>query len=74
MNKIPKGNNRKKIALKINKKSNKESVCGKMKIKNLSNKKIIRGFGQDITNISRIKENNYLQKKSSSCNNKVSKN
>ena len=72
MNKIPKGNNKKINSLKINKKSNKESICGKMKIKILSNKKIIRTFGQDITNLPRIKENNSLPKKSSSRNDKVS--
>ena len=72
MNKIPKGNNKKINSLKINKKLNKESICGKMKIKILSNKKIIRTFGQDISNLPRIKENNSLPKKSSSCNNKVS--
>lgn len=72
MNKIPKGNNKKLISLKINKKSNKESVSGKMKTKILSNKTIIRTFGQDITNISKNKENNLIPKKSSSCNDKVS--
>ena len=70
MNKIPRGNNKKLISLKINKKPNKESVSGKMKI--LSNKTIIRAFGQDITNISKTKENNQIPKKSSSCNDKVS--
>lgn len=72
MNKIPKGNNKKLISLKINKKSNKESISGKMKTKILSNKTIIRTFGQDITNISKNKENNLIPKKSSSCNDKVS--
>ena len=72
MNKIPKGNNKKLISLKINKKSNKESVSGKMKTKILSNKTIIRTFGQDITNMSKNKENNLIPKKSSSCNDKVS--
>ena len=72
MNKIPKGNNKKLISLKINKKSNKESISGKMKTKILSNKTIIRTFGQDITNMSKNKENNLIPKKSSSCNDKVS--
>ena len=72
MNKIPKGNNKKLISLKINKKSNKESISGKMKTKILSTKTIIRTFGQDITNISKNKENNLIPKKSSSCNDKVS--
>lgn len=77
MNKIPKCNNTKKLApLKINKKTNKESVCGKMKMKILSNKSIMRSFGQDITNLSKNKDNkeNFrIPKKSSSCNDKVSK-
>lgn len=74
MNKIPKCNNNKKIIpLKINKKTNKESICGKMKMKILSNKSIIRTFGHDITNIPKNKDNNKLAKKSSSYNEKVSK-
>lgn len=72
MNKIPRGNNKKLISLKINKKSNKDVVSEKMKMKILSNKSIIRTFGQDITNLSKTKENNLLPKKSSSCNDKVS--
>ena len=73
MNKIPKCNNKKLIPLKINKKPNKESICGKMKMKILSNKSILRSFGQDITNLSKSKENKKIPKKSSSYNDKVSK-
>ena len=72
MNKIPKGNNKKLLPFKINKKLNKELVCEKIKTKIFSNRKIIRSFGKDITNISTIKENSYLTKKSSSYNDKVS--
>ena len=63
MNKIPKCNNKKLIPLKINKKPNKESICGKMKMKILSNKSILRSFGQDITNLSKSKENKKIPKK-----------
>ena len=76
MNKIPKCNTKKMAPLKINKKTNKESVCGKMKMKILSNKSIMRNFGQDITNLSKNKDNKdtiRITKKSSSYNDKVSK-
>lgn len=70
MNKIPKCNNNKKILpLKISKKTNKESLCGKMKMKLLTNQSIIKTFGRDITNISKNKETIKIPKKSSSCNN-----
>ena len=72
MNKIPKCNNNKIIPLKINKKGNKESICGKIKMKILSNKAVIRSFGQDITNFSKIKNKIIGAKKSSSYNGKVS--
>lgn len=72
MNKIPKCNNNKIIPLKINKKRNKESICGKIKKKILSNKAIIRSFGQDITNFAKIKKTITGAKKSSSYNGKVS--
>ena len=79
MNKIPKcnnnniNNNKKIIPLKINKKSNKESVCGKMKMKILSNKSMVKTISHDATNLSKNKKNNIkINKKSSSCNDKVS--
>ena len=77
MNKIPKCNNKKLIPLKvnkINKKPNNESVCGKMKMKILSNKSKIRSFGQVLTNLSKNKDNIRKEKKSSSYNDKVRNN
>jgi hypothetical protein len=43
-----------------------------MKMKILSNKSILKPFGQDITNLSKNKNNIKNTKKSSSCNDKVS--
>ena len=75
MNKIPKCNiNKKILPLKITKNSKKKSVCGKMKIKLLSNQPIIKAFGRDITNISKNKDINKVTKKSSSFNERVSTN
>jgi len=72
MNKIPKCNNKKVIPLKINKRPQKECICGcvKMKTKIHSNKTIIRSFGQDITNLVKNIENHKQTKKSSSYNEK----
>ena len=72
MNKIPKCNNKKIIPLNINKRPQKECICGcaKMKIKINSNKTIMRSFGQDITNLSKNIENHKQTKKSSSYNEK----
>lgn len=75
MDKIPKCKNKKIIPLKIKKKRNKESICGKIKIKILSNRAMTRSFGHDITNLSKSKDNNKEKlgaKKSSSYNEKVS--
>ena len=72
MNRIPKCNNKKINTLK-NKKANKESICGKMKMKILTNKSLTKSFKQDITNnLSKNKDNIKLTKKSSSYNDKVS--
>lgn len=70
MNKIPKCN-KKIIPIKINKNSKKESICGKIKKKILSNRAIVRSFGQDITNFNKIKEKLIGAKKSSSYYGKV---
>ena len=73
MNKIPKCNiNKKILPLKITKKSKEKSVCGKIKMKLLTNQPIIKAFGRDITNISKNKDINKVTKKSSSFNEKVS--
>lgn len=72
MNKIPKCNNKKIKTLKISKKTNKDSICNKMKKKILSNKSIICTFGKNIMKISKPNGDNKLTKKSSSYNDKVS--
>ena len=69
MNRIPKCNNNKKTIPLKSKKINKESICGKMKMKILTNKSLIRTFGHDLTNITKNKDNIKLNKKSSSYNN-----
>ena len=72
MNRIPKCTKKKIIPLK-NKKEGRESICGKMKMKILTNKSLTKSFKQDITNnISKNKDNIILTKKSSSYNDKVS--
>lgn len=71
MNKIPKCKTKKINPLKLDKRPNKESIKGKMKMKIVTNKSITRSFGQDITNFVKLKDIQKIPKKSSSCNNKV---